>query len=171
MDDGGILYGDRTATIEMLQVMNSMGKENPASVIYMCILPIVQALSLIDFTTEESLASGPSSTDIARHPVLTRNARIYVWAYGFTTRTSKLGLIVVIAGVLVVMVQCVLGFTDRRKYRSPTQLLVAALEHTPSSEFKEMEHDDARVASTRFHVPATMTNAGRYSFKKMEAEK
>jgi hypothetical protein len=75
--------------------------------------------------------------------------------------------VVVLLGVAVVLAQMVLGFVDRRKYRSPTQLLVAALEHTPSNEFANVEHNEAKVARMRFHVQGTMTTAGKYVFKKM----
>jgi hypothetical protein len=115
-----------------------------SSLAYMMLLPIIQALTLIDFTTEELFDSRLSSQQVdARHPILTRNAKLFVWAYGSQSRTSKLGLVVVLAVVVVVMGQAVLGFVDRREYRSPAQLLVAALEHAPSNEFKEVEHNEA----------------------------
>ena len=55
---------------------------------------------------------------------------------------------------------------DRRRHKSPTQLLVAALEHFPANEFKKVEHDEAEVARVRFRVQATMANAGKFSFEK-----
>lgn len=134
----------------------------------MILLPVVETLSLIDFTTKKSHTSVASSGNAnTQYPILARNARLYVWAYGLGSRTSKLGVVVVLLGVVVVLAQLVLGFIDRRKYRSPTQLLVAALEHTPSNEFADVEHDETKVARMRFHVQGTMTTAGKYVFKKM----
>ena len=168
VDNGGILYADRTATIEVLRIMRYVRGSEEYSSNYMALLPIMQTLSLIDFTTED--VSTVSSTDDARHPILTRKARLYVWAYGFSSRTSKLGLVVVILGIIVVLVHFVLGFIDRRTYKSPTELLVAALEYRPSNEFKEVGDEEARVVSMRFRVQDTLNNAGRYSFKKTEAD-
>lgn len=171
VDNNGTVYQSRTAAIQMVQGLDALMPGNNGtnlSVPYMALLPVIQTLTLIDFTTDEVAEPDLLHRDAdSRHPLLTRNARLFVWAYGFQSRTSKLGLVVVLAGVTVVLGQLVLGFADRRKYRSPTQLLVAALEHAPSSEFKEVEHNEARVASMRFHVQGTMTNAGKYSFKKM----
>lgn len=171
VDNGGALNPDRTATVEMVKSMAGMMQDQTrafTNIHYMVLLPVFETLSLIDFTTETSLASGWSSVDAnANYPVLTRNARLYVWAYGLGSRTSKLGVVVVLLGVVVVLAQLVLGFIDRRRYRSPTQLLVAALEHTPSNEFANVEHDEAKMAKMRFHVQGTMTTAGKYVFKKM----
>jgi hypothetical protein len=173
VDNEGSLAPSRFSTTRLVWGMDAMmpGSRGDGStgaitnLEYVCLIPIIQTLSLIDFTEENFDPNGPLAAD-ARHPLLTRDARLFIWAYGFSSRTSKLGLVVVLAGAVVVIIQMVLGFVDRRKYRSPTQLLVAALEHLPSREFKEVENDDARVASVRFHVHGTMTNAGKFSFKK-----
>jgi hypothetical protein len=171
VDNGGVLNADRTAAIEMVQNMAGMLQKKNQSYFdmnYMILLPVVETLSLIDFTTKKSHTSVASSGNAnTQYPILARNARLYVWAYGLGSRTSKLGVVVVLLGVVVVLAQLVLGFIDRRKYRSPTQLLVAALEHTPSNEFADVEHDETKVARMRFHVQGTMTTAGKYVFKKM----
>lgn len=173
VDNNGSLNPDRTAAIELVRSMAGLvNMESQAffTADYMCLLPVIETLSLIDFTTVEYANPNLASNNAdARHPHLTRNARLYVWAYGLGSRTSKLGVVVVLLGVLVVLAQLVLGFIDRRKYRSPTQLLVAALEHTPSNEFANVEHNEAKVARMRFHVQGTMTNAGKYAFKKLAA--
>lgn len=173
VDNRGVLNPDRTAVIKTLQIMDIIAQGQLVTsdvgleVTFVLGLPILQALSLIDFKVQNSVALGQSPrSDDARHPLLTRNARLYVWAYGFGSRTSKLGLVVVSFGIAVVVAQLVLGFIDRRKYSSPTQLLVAALEHAPSGEFKDVQHDEAKVASLRFHVQGMMTTAGKYSFTK-----
>jgi hypothetical protein len=172
VDNKGILYPAHTTAIQMVWALEAQMKggsfSDDSSLAYMMLLPIIQALTLIDFTTEELFDSRLSSQQVdARHPILTRNAKLFVWAYGSQSRTSKLGLVVVLAVVVVVMGQAVLGFVDRREYRSPAQLLVAALEHAPSNEFKEVEHNEAWVASMRFQVQGSMDNVGKFSFKKV----
>jgi hypothetical protein len=171
VDNGGALNPDRTAAIEMVKSMAGLMQQESQAYVninYMILLPVVETLSLIDFTTEKGLTSGAPAANVnAGYPILTRNAKLYVWAYGLGSRTSKLGVVVALLGVVVVLAQLVLGFIDRRKYRSPTQLLVAALEHTPSNEFANVEHDEAKVAKMRFHVQGTMTTAGKYVFRKM----
>lgn len=84
------------------------------------VMPMVQALSLIDFTNDpvrpaENLAKFTDS----EYPLLYRNARIYPWAYGLSSRTSKVDATVALLHMIVVLVQLVLGFTHRRQYRSP----------------------------------------------------
>lgn len=176
VDNSGLLNPDRTAAIEMVHQMNGLLRNSTDdydfNLDYMCLLPVIQALSLIDYTTEGSatIAPGigfPFRSGDPNHPILTRNAKMYVWAYGLGSRTSKLGVVVALMGVAVVLVQLVLGFIDRRKYRSPTQLLVAALEHAPAGEFANVEHNEAKVARMRFHVQGTKDSAGKYMFKKL----
>lgn len=170
VDNNGLLNPDRTAAIELSRVMDGLFQLTELDYrprAYISMLPILQTLSLIDFTTEEAALGVTSETAESDHPLLTWNAKMYVWAYGLESRTSKLGLVVALLGIAVVLVQLVLGCVDRRKYRSGTQLLVAALEHVPAKEFEDYEHDEAKVARMRFHVQGTSSNAGKYVFRKM----
>lgn len=164
---------NRTSTMEVVRMLNGLRLGLPEAdpmgyrVAYISLVPVVQALSLIDFTTEIAASGVTSENALPDHPLLTRNAKMYVWAYGLSSRTSKLGLVVVSLGIAVVLVQLVLGFIDRRKYRSATQLLVAALEHAPANEFQGIEHDETKVARTRFHVQGTINTAGKYTFRQL----
>lgn len=161
-NNNGTLAPNRTSTMQAVRTMNrlrlndTIGLDYPLG--YVSLLPIIQTLSLVDYTTQDD------GVDNSDHPKLTRNAKMYVWAYGLGSRTSKLGLAVASFGIVVVLIQVVLGFVDRRKYRSPTQLLVAALEHVPAGEFRGIEHNEAKVAKMRFRVQGTAASAGRYSF-------
>ena len=128
---------------------------------YLAIVPILQTLSLIDFTASPTTAT--KTTDLA-HPILQRWAHVYVWAYGLTSRTAHLGIAVAIAGCLVVAWHFILGLTDRRRYRSPTQLLVAALEHSPRGEFSGKGHDELAMARVRFHIRDNDHQVGKFSF-------
>lgn len=70
-------------------------------------------------------------------------------------------------GKVVVLIQLVLVFVDRRNYRSPTRLLVAALEYALADEFRGVEHDEFVMAEMRFRVQGTRSNAGEYVFRKV----
>ena len=117
---------------------------------------------MIDHSTV-FVPQGAKSTNPER-PILTRNGRMYVWAYGLGSRTSYLGTVVALAGALIVVWQFVLGFVDRRRYRSPTQLVVAALEHSPRGEFEGKQHDEKEMARVRFHIKDDSGHTGKYSF-------
>ncbi len=74
-----------------------------------------------------------SSDDTIHHPVLMISAKVYVWAYGLESRTSILGVVVMIIGIVSVLFRLILMFLGRdRQYTSPRwleTLLLAALEH------------------------------------------
>lgn len=57
---------------------------------------------------------------------------------------------------------------DRRRYSSPTQLLVAALEHSPQGGFEGREHDEATMAKVWFHALGDKhRSAGKFSFNSL----
>ena len=119
------------------------------SMSYITFLPIAHSLSLIDYsTTSQDEELDPPE----KHLLLQRNTRMYVWGYFMASRTSLLGIIVAVCGCLVVLVQGYLGFAERRRYRSSTQHLMAALEHVPRGEFEGKRHDERVLARIRFHV-------------------
>ncbi|OQN96809.1 hypothetical protein B0A48_17369 [Cryoendolithus antarcticus] len=124
--------------------------------------PIFHTLSLLDWDTGTT-----KSTDEGTDwwPRLQRNARIQVWAYGLSSRTTYLGVTIVIAGALVVLAQFVLGLMDRRQSTSLTQTLVAALAHAPHSEFYVRGGDETKVAGTRFRVIDDTTRPGNLRFE------
>jgi hypothetical protein len=175
--EGGSLLANRTTTALLLDVMtrllanpnsNTGGNVNMGlsdgdyKIDMVTFLPIMNTLTMIDHSTT-LVPQGYKSEDVNK-PVLTRNARIYVWAYGLGSRTSYLGVAVAIAGALVVVWQFVLGFFDRRRYRSPTQLVVAALEHSPRGEFEGKQHDEKAMARVRFHIKDDSGHTGKFSF-------
>lgn len=176
---GGSLQSNRTTTNLLLDVMNriaySTGRydgvdlglnDNDFKIDYVSFLPVMHTLSMIDHSTV-FVPEGARTTNDAR-PILTRNGRMYVWAYGMGSRTSYLGAAVAIAGALVVVWQFFLGFVDRRRYRSPTQLVVAALEHSPRGEFEGKQHDEKAMARVRFHIKDDSSHTGKYSFYEPE---
>lgn len=69
----------------------------------------------------------------------------------------------------MVIWQVVLGLFDRRRYRSPTQLIVAALEHSPKGEFEGKQHDEKAMARVRFHIKDDGDHTGKFSFYEPDA--
>ena len=176
--EGGSLLANRTTTALLLDVMTRLLanptdgvvlglSDNDWKIDMVTFLPIINTLTMIDHSTTP-VPQGYKSEDVDK-PVLTRNARMYVWAYGLGSRTSYLGAAVAIAGVMVVVWQSVLGFFDRRRYRSPTQLVVAALEHAPRGEFEGKQHDEKAMARVRFHIKDYSGHAGKFSFYEPDA--
>lgn len=171
-DRGGALLANRTTTTLLVDVMNrllSTGEgvnlglsDDDWKIDLVSFLPIMHTLTMIDHSTT-FVPEGTTTTD-QDHPILLRNARIYVWSYGLQSRTSILGAVVAIAGAVVVLWQFVLGFVDRRRYRSPTQLVVAALEHCPRGEFEGKQHDETAMARVRFHIKDDSGHTGKFSF-------
>ena len=173
---GGSLQSNRTTTNLLVDVMSRlleppylgayMGMPRDFKIDLVSFLPIMHTLSMIDHSTT-FVPQGARTTNEDR-PILTRNGRMYVWAYGLGSRTSYLGAAVAIAGALVVVWQFFLGFADRRRYRSPTQLVVAALEHSPRGEFEGKQHDEKAMARVRFHIKDDSGHTGKYSFYEPE---
>ncbi|KAI9763244.1 MAG: hypothetical protein M1840_000819 [Geoglossum simile] len=83
----------------------------------------LQSMSMVNY------ASSPSSAPDATHPALRSYATIHVWAYGLESRTSLMGVTVVILGCLCVLLRTTVGLATRTKRRSGVELLLAALEH------------------------------------------
>ncbi|KAK5134276.1 hypothetical protein LTR08_006820 [Meristemomyces frigidus] len=174
VDNGGTLPANRTVATDLLNVMQSILDNtinDDADMYYQLMaitaIPMLQTLSLVDYeiTDYNTDKITKALLDDKTHPVLYRNANMYVWAYGISSRTAYLGLAVTILGCAVVLTQFVLGLVTRKRYRSPTQLLVAALEHAPKGEFDGREHDEPEMARVRFHMQDASHTAGKLSFR------
>lgn len=178
---GGTLLPNRTATNMLQGVMSALNSIESTPNLdldsytsdkldYISIVPIFQALSIIDHSTDIRTGSNKNTNHDPLHPLLTRNARMYVWSYGITSRTAYVGITVAVLGCGVVLMQLVLAFADRRHYRSVTQLLVAALEHSPRNEFEGKHHDEKAMARVRFHIKDDDNHVGKFSFYEPEVE-
>ena len=179
VDNHGVLLPDRAATIETVRTLNrfrTVDVEDTKQfdllsdrLDYLSLLPVVQALSLIDFTTKAhgSVKAARQAAKKSSQPHLTRRAHIFVWAYGLDSRTAKIGVTVGIIGIIIVLIQVVLGFVDRRRPGGLTQLLMTALEHVPEGEFKGVGAKENSVARTRFCVQETTEGAGGRIFKRV----
>ncbi|KAI6911333.1 hypothetical protein KC355_g18300, partial [Hortaea werneckii] len=200
---GGEIPAERATATILRSVMTSIAENTtltnpryPNQLLAVVTVPIFQTLSMIEYETLDptslptntgsSRPQNPSSSSSSSSPLaLTRNANLHVWAYGLTSRTSLLGAVVSISGIITVLIQFLLGLVDRKAYRSPTQLLVAALEHFPQGEFERVLGsgsggggggsggggcaDEREVARTRFCVReverGTGLGVGRLGFR------
>lgn len=82
------------------------------------------------------------------HPIFGTWARLHVWVWDLSERTSKLGVVITLCGCIVVLARCVLGLVVPRRHHSPVELFVAALEHRPDDGVfvgMKRERDMARV--------------------------
>ena len=171
VDVDGELQPNRTSTNLLQQVMQQMLNDQKTglatddfNVDFVALVPVLQTLSMIDHSTEYITNPASVADKDPERPLLIRYARMNVWGYSVTSRTAWLGVIVAILGCVVVICQVVLGFWDRRRYRSPTQLLVAALEHAPHGEFAGKAHDEKEMARVRFHIQDDDNPTGKFSF-------
>ncbi|KAI7443044.1 hypothetical protein KC336_g1881 [Hortaea werneckii] len=191
---GGEIPAERATATILRSLMASIAANTtlanpryPVQLLAVVTIPIFQTLSMIEYEISPSISS--SGTSSSRPPtspssssssssnqqhLLTRNANLHVWAYGLTSRTALLGAVVSISGLLVVVFQFCLGLVDRKDYRSPTQLLVAALEHFPRGEFEQVIArrdddgggkgggcaDEGEIARTRFCVREVERGSG-----------
>ncbi|KAK6396629.1 hypothetical protein LTR65_008527 [Meristemomyces frigidus] len=179
VDNGGTLASNRSATTFLHKIMQDIldrslyDPDHTSAFEYInaeyqavTSLPVLETLSMIEYVTLNTTAKKVTQAMIEDEttPTLYRNANMYVWAYGMSSRTAYLGVLVAILGCMVVLTQFVLGLVSRRRYRSPTQLLVAALEHAPKGEFDGREHNEAEMARVRFHIRDAANTAGKFSF-------
>ena len=180
-DHNGTLKPNRTATKEVLQTMKRFSSFDPNDELwdtvdllhhlsYISLLPVAQALSMIDYNTTAHSSTKAAIAEGERdrtRPQLTRSASMYVWAYGVNSRTSKWGVAVAFIGIAIVLAQTVVGFVDRRKAPSLDQLLVAALEYLPRDDFEQgVGRRGDEAAKRHFLLREKEACKGRYQFER-----
>ncbi|EXJ76516.1 uncharacterized protein A1O5_01024 [Cladophialophora psammophila CBS 110553] len=121
---------------------------------------LLHALTLVDFTTLN--ATDAPAGDDALHPRLAMSRRLRVWAYGHSSHTFRVGMVVVIFGSLCVFLRVGLGFYIVSKHRSTTKFLSAALRYRPTDD----EFDSLRKKSDMAHFSLRMVqkDAGAVDF-------
>ena len=108
----------------------------------------LQALSLVPYSKMDLT----SDTDVENHPPLWYWAKVHVWSYGTDSRTSKLGIVVTMLGVVCVIISTVIGMIWRRKKRSLTDLIIAALEHRQEGEPVLVAGEEQLTARTKYKL-------------------
>lgn len=96
------------------------------------IYPLGQALSLVPYhhTPPNPSQTPPSQSQNPdpAHPTLHTSAQLHVWAWSLSGRTSKLGVVIALAGCVCVLARLVLGLCHARREYSPVEM-VMSLEH------------------------------------------
>lgn len=174
VDRNGNLTSTRAASTRLQDVFTALWRlcNNTAPLYEMtyeldgiALMPIIQLLSIIDHRTVASSNMDPALVDPS-HPLLQVHARMNVWAYGISSRTAYLGVVVASFGCLVVLLEVVLGLVYRRRFWNPTQLLVAALAHSPQDDYKDAKGYDRKLSRLSFEMTDDVGSAGGFKFTK-----
>jgi hypothetical protein len=112
---------------------------------------IVQALSMITYDT--SVLDTPSARDAHKQALEDRPrttatlsflGNVQLWKYGIDSRTSKLGVTIILIGCLCVFARLIIYYEESK---SPTEIVVTALQHpTPNTEFHSATGAPLRVS-------------------------
>lgn len=114
---------------------------------------IMSSLETLSMVTFDTTTDAPSSDDAAQraHPRLTTRVRYQVWSFGLNSRTSHMGLAILIAGCITVLIRSALLLYVRSRNPSTVDLVVNALEHPPNGEFSNAQGESER-AKVRFKI-------------------
>lgn len=111
----------------------------------------LQSLSMVSFDKANFTTPHKDPKD-PEHPTLHYWAMVHVWAYGLDSRTSKFGVAVASLGCVVVIASTLLGLVVRRRQRSLTELIVAAIEHQHRGELDHANGDGEIAARFRYKI-------------------
>ena len=162
-DANGDIPSNRTTTMQMINgvAYNETYQYYDAAPLTMQ-LTVLHMLTLLRFSTVDEDQAPVINTE---HPHLKRSGTIFVYAYSLSSRTSKLGVVVAIAGMVVVLANAFMGLFFHRPRKSITQIVAAALEHPPQGEF-DHARSESEVVKTRFKVDHVEHGAGELRFRK-----
>jgi hypothetical protein len=113
---------------------------------------IVQALSMMTYNTSMLEDSASYAAELDALPatekrtkaILSSYASVQLWKYGLDSRTSKLGVTIMMIGCLCVLARLVIYYDESK---SPTEIVVTALEHpTPQATFDKRTGAPLRVS-------------------------
>jgi hypothetical protein len=121
-----------------------------------------QAMSMV--TYRHSLVPSSASDNDPAHPILWRQKTIRVWAFGSNGRSSILAFVVVCLGILCVLVRTLLMCVTRSRQRSPTHLVVAALDYQPQGELAAVDIEDEK-ATSKVRYEMGDDERGRFHFR------
>ncbi|KAI9764737.1 MAG: hypothetical protein M1839_005780 [Geoglossum umbratile] len=124
--ENGTVDGTRGAAEEMVRSLKSaLASEYFADMSHFTRANLWVALQSMSLVNYHNSTNAPNVT----HPALRSYVTIHVWAYGLESRTSKMGVTVVMIGCICVLLRTTVGFSWPVKRRSGVELLLAALEH------------------------------------------
>lgn len=117
---------------------------------FLHVFVMCQARSLVDWSFDT--VNNTNVTARMSGPVFHNYANLHLWAYGFSDRTSMLGVVVALLGIACVIFRIALAVMFRfRHEHSAVELIVAALEHRSQGEFVGLE-DEIELAKVRFEM-------------------
>ncbi|CAF9938755.1 MAG: hypothetical protein HETSPECPRED_001178 [Heterodermia speciosa] len=141
---------------------NSAAEKAPLDLQNFIYFSFLQSLSMVSFDKANFTTPHKDPKDPA-HPTLHYWAMVHVWAYGLDSRTSKFGVAVASLGGLIVLASTLLGLLVRRRQRSLTELIVAAIEHQHRGELDHANGDGEIAAKFRYKIHEDRTD-GRVRF-------
>ncbi|KAE9368092.1 hypothetical protein N431DRAFT_417149 [Stipitochalara longipes BDJ] len=106
-----------------------------------------QILSQIDYSTEEPSADHSPTPSL---PILDHSIRVYVYAYTLQSGTSILGVVIAIAGCVIVLIKMLFGVVAHTKKRDTLEFLEIALEQEPPGLFVSPEAKGLEKVRFRF---------------------
>ncbi|KIW17678.1 hypothetical protein PV08_04873 [Exophiala spinifera] len=136
----GVADGDRAAATNLVTTLKWAANSEPPETlddedfpIYVLnslhLTTILHALTLVDFSTLNATGSTAAADDRA---ALIVSRRLRVWAYGHSSHTFRVGLVVVVCGVLCVFLRLGFGCFVASRHRCTLNFLTAALRYAPS---------------------------------------
>ncbi|KAI8628511.1 hypothetical protein F5Y19DRAFT_486170 [Xylariaceae sp. FL1651] len=127
---------------------------------------LMNALSMIDYSMEPI---GPATSNSTMNPVFYVSAQSYVWSYGLSSRTSRLGVAITILGSLIVLLYTFVGLKVRAVDRSLTNFVLVAMQQEPPGLLKGADEKGAgkmpvRIVSTDKGNPKPDEERWQYKF-------
>lgn len=113
---------------------------------YMHNVIVSNGLSMIDYSMKTIDAS---TTNSPTRPVFKVSILSYIWSYGVDSGTSKLGVVVAIAGCIFVLLHAFISLRSRYIDRSLINFVLVALEQPPPKIFARMSEEDAERVRVR----------------------
>ena len=165
--DSSSIFGD----LEDLDVDNALPepevpKEMTEQLHLLSYAAYILPLHLMSMLPFESETLPDKIEDWQENRMLSRNGNIEVWAYGLETRTSKMGIVIVLCGCIITVAYFILSFWMRVKVRSPTSLVAAALVYPPAGDELIEAHEDGDKAG-RIRFRSDFRDGGWIKFDKV----
>ena len=145
---------------------DDLSEKNTGALMYFLWFSYLQALSMVDYSKDNITSSNLGAEDPG-HPGLHYYATVHVWMYGLNSRTSYVGAVVACLGIFCVVCSTMLGLVSRRRQRSLTDFIIAAIQHQYKWELANVSGDQDQAARLRFKVEDDERD-GKLHFKYVE---
>lgn len=175
VDRDGIVDGTRPIARDLRTALDAFryaeNEVNALQFLFYHIYALGQGMSMVNYVSSPLSPSSAQHPIDPDHPVFATWAQIHVWAWGLQARTSILGVVIAIAGCVVVIARIVLGLCMPRRGHSPVELFAAALEYRAEREgaFGGLQRD-RDVGRVGFQVRDGEGVEGRLGFVPMGRE-